>query len=368
MSGGPPQPGGEALKLVFYFGEHDRHEGRFLADAILDLFERRGLATSILLRGAEGFGGGRRLQTDRLLSLSEDLPLVAVAVDSRERIEAVAPELRTLAGDGLLTLERARFAADGHRPIDEPHEEVKLTVYVGRRQRLGGAPAHLAVVAALHRYGVAGAAVLLGVDGTVRGERRRASFLSANAGVPAMVLAVGERERIAAALEEIESTPEPPPATLEAIRVCKRDGRSLARPRPAPDGGAAESAWTKLMVYCSERSEHDGRALHLELIRRLRAEGAAGATALRGVWGYHGDHAPHGDRLLALRRHVPVVTVVVDTPARSERWFEIADELTAETGLLTAETVHAASALRCEDRDRDEPRKQQQEGRSSDER
>ncbi len=367
MNGDPQPPGAEALKLVFYFGEHDRHEGRFLADAILDLFERRGLATSILLRGAEGFGGGRRLQTDRLLSLSEDLPLVAVAVDSRERIEAVAPELRKIAGDGLLTLERARFAADGHRAIDEPHEEVKLTVYVGRRQRLGGAPAHVAVVAALHRHGVAGAAVLLGIDGTVRGERRRASFLSANAGVPAMVLAVGERERVAAALEEIESTPEPPPATLEAIRVCKRDGRSLARPRPAPAGDAAESIWTKLMVYCSERSEHDGRALHLELIRRLRAEGAAGATALRGVWGYHGDHDPHGDRLLALRRHVPVVTVVVDTPARSARWFEIADELTAETGLLTAETVHAASALRCEDRDRDEPR-QQQEGRSSDER
>ena len=226
----------------------------------------------------------------------------------------------------------------------------------------------------------------------MRGERRRAGFLSANAGVPAMVLAVGERERVAAALEEIESAPDPPPATLEAIRVCKRDGRALARPRPAPDGDAAESIWTKLMVYCSESSEHDGRALHLELIRRLRAEGAAGATALRGVWGYHGDHAPHGDRLLALRRHVPVVTVVVDTPSRSERWYEIADELTAETGLLTAETVrgsaggrHMEGGLRLAHRliglqvvtrralydaktETGTNREQQQEGRSSDER
>ncbi len=81
---------GEALKLSFYFGEHDRHDGRFLADAMLDLFERRG-CDGVLLRGAEGFGAGQRLQTDRLLSLSEDLPLVAIAVDARERIEAVAP-------------------------------------------------------------------------------------------------------------------------------------------------------------------------------------------------------------------------------------------------------------------------------------
>jgi len=336
---GPP-PGAEALKLAFYFGEHDRHAGRFLSAAVLDLFERRGLATSILLRGAEGFGAAQRLQTDRLLSLSEDLPLVAIGVDTRERIEALAPELAAIAGDGLLTLERARFAGDGHGPAAEPHEEVKLTVYVGRRERLGGAPAHVGVVAALHRHGVAGATVLLGVDGTVRGARRRASFLSANADVPAMVVAVGERERIAAALAEVESTSRPPLATLEAIRVCKRDGRTLAAPRfPSDGGGDGQGLWAKLMVYCSERSEHEGRALHLELIRRLRAAGAAGATSLRGVWGYHGDHAPHGDRLLSLRRHVPVATVVVDSPSRSERWFEIADELTAETGLLTVEAV-----------------------------
>jgi PII-like signaling protein len=334
--------GGDALKLAFYFGEHDRHDGRFLSAAILDLFERRALAVSVLLRGAEGFGAGQRLQTDRLLSLSEDLPLVAVAVDSRERIEAVVPELVEIAGDGLLTLERARFAAAGHGPGGEPHEEVKLTVYVGRRERLGGAPAHVGVVAALHRHGVAGATVLLGVDGTVRGDRRRAGFFSANAGVPAMAIAVGERERIGAALAELGRSIERPLATLEAIRVCKRDGRALSRPRPLPERDASGlGLWTKLTVYCSERSEHRGRALHLELIRRLRAEGAAGVTALRGVWGYHGDHAPHGDRLLALRRHVPILAVAVDLPSRSERWFEIADELTAETGLLTAETVPA---------------------------
>jgi PII-like signaling protein len=80
----------------------------------------------------------------------------------------------------------------------------------------------------------------------------------------------------------------------------------------------------------------------MALIRRLRAEGAAGATALRGVWGYHGDHAPHGDRLLALRRHVPIVTSVVDAPAACERWLEVIAELTAETGLVTAEVVPAA--------------------------
>jgi len=334
--------GGEALKLSFYFGEHDRHNGRFLSEAILDLFGRRRLATSVLLRGTEGFGAGQRLQTDRLLSLSEDLPLVVVGVDHRERIEAVVPELVEIAGDGLLTLERARFAAAGHRPEHEPHEEVKLTVYLGRRHRLGGAPAHVGVVETLHRHGVAGATVLLGVDGTAHGQRRRAHFFASNTDVPSMVIAVGERGRMASAVAELDESLERPLATLESIRVCKRDGRSLARPRSLPDvDDSGLGVWTKLMVYCSERSEHQGNALHLELIRRLRASGASGATVLRGVWGYHGDHAPHGDRLLALRRHVPIVTAIVDTPSRSERWFEIVDELTDETGLVTSEAVPA---------------------------
>ena len=342
MSAHRADAAGEALKLTFYFGEHDRHDGRFLSEVILDLFERRELAASVLLRAAEGFGAGQRLQTDRLLSLSEDLPLLAVAIDARQRIEAVANELAEIAGDGLLTLERARFAGPGGRPERELPEEVKLTVYTGRRERLGGAPAHVGVVRALHRHGVAGATVLLGVDGTSRGRRLRARFFAANVAVPAMTIAVGQRDRIAAALEELNDRLDRPLATLEAIRVCRRDGQALARPRPLPEGEPSSLAlWTKLMLYCSERSEHRGHALHLELVRRLRAEGAAGATSLRGIWGYHGDHAPHGDRLLALRRHVPIVTVVVDAPARCERWFEIAAELTEETGLLTSEVVPA---------------------------
>ncbi|HEU4977515.1 MAG TPA: DUF190 domain-containing protein, partial [Solirubrobacteraceae bacterium] len=62
------------------------------------------------------------------------------------------------------------------------------------------------------------------------------------------------------------------------------------------------------------------------------------------VWGYHGAHAPHGDRFWSLRRHVPVLTVIVDTPERIRRWFAIVDELTAETGLVTSELVPAFRA------------------------
>jgi PII-like signaling protein len=36
---------------------------------------------------------------------------------------------------------------------------------------------------------------------------------------------------------------------------------------------------------------------------------------------------------------VPVVTVIVDSPDRTRRWFEIVDELAQATGLVTSEAV-----------------------------
>jgi PII-like signaling protein len=334
----------DCLKLTTYFGERDRAGGGFLADALMDCYARHELQTSLILRGIAGFGTKHRLRTDRLLSLSEDLPLVSVAVDTRERIEAAVPEVVERSGEGLITLERARMLTGRFGAVALP-EDTKLTVYVGRGERVGARAAHVAVVELLHRHEVAGATVLLGVDGTAHGTRRRGRFVAANAHVPLMIVSVGAGDRIARALPELAAMLARPLVTLERVTVCKRGGRLLSEPPRAPETDASGlQLWTKLMVYCSEQSRHDGKPLYRELIRRLRAAGAGGATALRGIWGYHGDHRPHGDRFWQLQRRVPVLTAIVDTPARSRRWFAIVDELTRETGLVTSEIVPALRA------------------------
>jgi PII-like signaling protein len=335
----------DCLKLTTYFAEHDKAGRRFLADALLDCYGRHQFATSVLLRGAEGFGSRQHLQTQRLLTLSEDLPLVTVAVDTRQRIEQALEEVATLTSHGLITLERARLLTSPIGQVRLPEgltEAAKLTVYVGRGERVGGRPAFLAIVDLLHRHRVDGATVLLGVDGTAHGVRQRARFVGRNADVPLMIISVGAGPAIATALPELGAMLDRPLLTLERIRVCKRDGQLLADPEPLPEvDPAGLGVWQKLMVYAGEEAQHHGHPLYVQLARRLLRAGAAGATALRGVWGYHGDHQPHGDRLLSLRRKVPVLTVVVDTPARIRRWFGIVDELTDETGLVTCEMVPA---------------------------
>jgi PII-like signaling protein len=348
---GPGEVNEDAVKLTSYFGERRRVTGDgFAADALLDLYGRHEVATSILLRGAEGFGAKRHERTDRSLTLSEDLPLIAVAVDRRSLIEPLVEPTARLTGTGLVTLEGARLLSGDIEsgdvgavmPREGVHEETKLTIYVGRQERVYRMPAFMAVCDLLHRRGVAGATALLGVDGTAHGNRERASFFSRNAGTPMMVIAVGSGTSIGRVLPELGGLLRRPLLTLERVRICKRDGKLLCPPSALPGTDQAGlPLWHKLMVYTSEAALHDGQPVHRAVVRRLRAAGISGATTLRGIWGFHGDHAPHGDRLLQLGRHVPAVTIVIDSPERIAAAFTVIDELTAEQGLVTSETVPA---------------------------
>ena len=335
----------DVLKLSSWIGERSRDDGRFLSDVLLDLFEERGVTTSTLLRATAGFGLRHHLRTDQTLTMSEDPSVVAIAVDRRDRIEPLVPRVAALQGHGLLTVERARMVRDDLVPGPLPRgdgDATKLTIHIGRHERVYGVPAHVAVCDLLHRRGVSGASVLLGVDGTANGRRERARFFDRNADVPAMVLAVGEGSRIQRVLPELGGVLDDLTVTVERVQICKEDGEFLSRPTRLPDRDPNGLGWwQKLTVYTSESHLHDGEPVHRGIIRRLRATAARGATSLRGVWGFHGTTAPHGDRFLQLGRRVPVVTVTVDSPERIQASFDVIDELTREHGLVTCESVPA---------------------------
>ena len=337
----------QGLRLTVYLGERDRSSGGLLAAGLMDLFERHGVRTSVLLRGIEGFGLRHRVQSDRLLSLSEDLPIVAVAVDRPERIEATLADVERLTHHGLITLERVGLLRPGGdlAALAPAPGASRLTVNVGRGHRVRGRPAHLAVIECLHGHGLDGASVLVGLDGMDEGRRRRARLLENNRQVPLVIDGVGRSERVLSAAVEIAAMLPAASMALERVTVCKRDGVRLSGlpPSPAEESGGL-SYWQKVVVQAGEQSRHESELLHGALVRRLRAEGAAGATTLRGHWGFYGEHRPHGERFWSITRQVPALTVVLDTPANMRRWFDIVDEMTAHTGLVTCEHVPALRA------------------------
>lgn len=307
--------------MRFHFGERDRDGAGPLEAAVMDACARAGVRAAATMRGVEGFGAKHRLRTDRLLSLSEDPPLVAVAVGDDEVIGALAEEVRAIAGEGLLVVEPAAAPA---------REVVKVTIW---GPRTGPAAPHLEAVAALKRHGAGSATVLLGVDGVLDGERRRARFVAGNRGVPAVTVGVGPRAAIEAAVAEVDGAAHL--VTYEPVELSSRMARATLH--------SADPV--RVTLVTSEVTSLDSHPVYVELIHRLRREGAAGATAQRGVWGFRGEGEPHGDRVLALRRDVPIVVEVVDTAVRSHRWREIALELAGDDDVVYVQGVGRSLTL-----------------------
>ncbi|MGW1161702.1 DUF190 domain-containing protein [Streptomyces sp. NPDC002513] len=96
---------GKALRLTVFIGEHDRWHHKPLYAEIVHRAHAAGLAGASVFRGIEGFGASSLVHTSRLLSLSEDLPVAVVVVDTEERVRAFLPQLDELAVEGLVTLD-----------------------------------------------------------------------------------------------------------------------------------------------------------------------------------------------------------------------------------------------------------------------
>jgi uncharacterized protein len=96
---------GSALRLTVFIGENDTWHHKPLFTEIVHRAHRAGLAGATVLRGIEGFGASSLIHTTRLLSLSEDLPVVVVVIDTEARIRAFLPQLDELVTEGLVVLD-----------------------------------------------------------------------------------------------------------------------------------------------------------------------------------------------------------------------------------------------------------------------
>ena len=106
---------GHQKRLTIFVGESDRHGHTPLATEIVQRAHRAGLAGASVFRGVEGYGASNHIHTTRILSLSDDLPIAVIIVDTEEAIQGFLPDLDELIGEGLVIL-----------------DDVEVIKYVGR--------------------------------------------------------------------------------------------------------------------------------------------------------------------------------------------------------------------------------------------
>jgi uncharacterized protein len=107
---------GTARRLTVYLGEDDTWHRKPLYTEIVHRAHAAGLAGASVFRGCEGFGSSSsRIHTSRILSLSEDLPVAVVIIDTAEKIEAFLPQVEEVLGDGLVIVDEVTVVAHRYR-------------------------------------------------------------------------------------------------------------------------------------------------------------------------------------------------------------------------------------------------------------
>jgi uncharacterized protein len=99
---------GERTLMRIHIGESDKWHHKPLHEAIVELLRKEGFSGATVLRGVAGYGGSSVYHTDKLLRMSQDLPIIVEVIESTERIEKILPRMDEMVEGGLITLEKVR--------------------------------------------------------------------------------------------------------------------------------------------------------------------------------------------------------------------------------------------------------------------
>ena len=98
---------GEQVLMRIFIGESDKFGHIPLYEALVELLRIEGFAGATVLRGVAGFGAHSVYHTDKLLRLSQDLPIIVEVVESQAKIDSVMPKIDEMMNGGMITLEKA---------------------------------------------------------------------------------------------------------------------------------------------------------------------------------------------------------------------------------------------------------------------
>lgn len=164
---------GPAKKVLIYVREDQTRHGQSTYAAILDFLFFRGIAGATVIHGMAGFGADHHLHTNRLVDISQSLPIKIEFIETPETVEALMPKLYEMVGAGMIEVQETTVvkpARVAHAPQAVPARRVAgqakmIRIYVNEKDRWGDKPLYEALVEALRANDMAGVTVLAGIMG-----------------------------------------------------------------------------------------------------------------------------------------------------------------------------------------------------------
>ncbi|MFM7149288.1 MAG: DUF190 domain-containing protein [Gemmataceae bacterium] len=94
----------DALQASLFLNSTDQYHGRPMYSAIIHLCQEKGLAGASVVRCMEGYGAGHHLHTQRILELSNNMPIRIDIIDTPDRIHAFLESASGILSSGMAVL------------------------------------------------------------------------------------------------------------------------------------------------------------------------------------------------------------------------------------------------------------------------
>jgi uncharacterized protein len=96
---------GKAVKVSLYLNDAAKHHGVPVYASILDYLFHNGVAGASVFKGVAGFGAGHQMHSAHIVEISDQLPIKIEIIETREKVDALLPELKKRTGSGLIEVQ-----------------------------------------------------------------------------------------------------------------------------------------------------------------------------------------------------------------------------------------------------------------------
>jgi PII-like signaling protein len=207
---------GPAKKVSIYVGQDHQYHGESVYAAILEFLFYHKVAGASVTRGVAGFGADHHMHTDRILVLTENLPMKVEFIETAEKVEELLPKLHEMVGTGLIEIhdttivkpsETSKQAAhqDGSPALKRQGKAKLMRIFIGENDQWHDKPLHKALIESMRANDIAGVTVYQGILGYGANRRiRKDTALHLSHDRPIMLSVVDTEERLRAFLPVLD--------------------------------------------------------------------------------------------------------------------------------------------------------------------
>jgi PII-like signaling protein len=98
---------GKAVKVSIYLSDGAKHHGIPVYTSLLDFLFHHGVYGVTVFKGIAGFGSSHRIHSAHILEISDHLPIKIELIETREKVDALMPELEMRTNCGIIEIQEA---------------------------------------------------------------------------------------------------------------------------------------------------------------------------------------------------------------------------------------------------------------------